>query len=167
VAFGLVDQARSLNLVNAFAAAQPNWALPATSALFDNGSQQSVGYWPLAGLAFRGVGLNAIAASAATSIRTAALATNRAWPFTTGNAGQLILLESFTIPTWLGLPTTTTTAKATTTTSKKKANTRKKTTTTTAKATTTTVKPTTTTVRTTTTTTTTTLLPIPLPGSVL
>ena len=163
VAFGLVDATRATGLINAFFGAQPNWALPAASALFDNGSQQSVGYWPVAGLAFRTVGLDTVAASAATSIRAAALQSNRAWPFTTGNAGQLILLESFTIPTWSGVTTTTTTTtttrptttttRPTTTTKPPRKSTKPTTTTTTAKpTTTTTMRPTTTTTRPTTTT---------------
>ncbi|MDX6202210.1 MAG: hypothetical protein QOJ83_1710, partial [Frankiales bacterium] len=53
-----------------------------------------VGYWPVVGWGLLRTGQPGQAASAAASIRTAALSTGRAWPFTTGIAGQLILLEA-------------------------------------------------------------------------
>jgi hypothetical protein len=109
VAFGVAEVARSAALINSFAASQPNWALPAATALYDNGSTQPVGYWPVAGLGFRGVGLTDVASRAAESIRSAGVAANRAWPFTTGTAGQLILLESYTVSTWATATTTTVT----------------------------------------------------------
>jgi hypothetical protein len=161
VAFGVAETQRSSGLLSSFFAAQPNWALPAATALFDNGTQQQVGYWPVAGLAFRNVGMTTVSANAAGTIRSAAITANRAWPFTTGNAGQLILLESFTIPVWAGVTTTTTVRPTTTTRAATTSTTRPRTTTTTRPATTTTTRTTTTT---TSTTTTTTLLPVPLPG---
>lgn len=158
VAFGLVASDRAGGLVNSFAAAQPNWAFPDALALFDSGNQERVGYWPVAGLAFRDVGLLTTATNAAMSIRTAAVGAGRPWPFTTGNAGQLILLESYAVPQWASAATTTTSAKPTTTTTQKPAKAK---TTTTRPRTTTTAKPTTTTRVTTTTTTTAPLLPVP------
>ena len=71
----------------------PLWDQPAATDVF-NGSPSTVGYWPVAGWGFLATGSSSRAATAATNIRTAALATNRAWPFTTGNAGQLIVLEA-------------------------------------------------------------------------
>ena len=134
VAFGMVDPSRAAALAQLFTVSQPNWAKPLDVALFDSGTQ-TVGYWPMAGLGLRLAGNPAGALGTAT-IRAGSMTTGRAWPFTTGNAGQLILLESsgWTPPT---LPTTTTTtSKPTTTTAKP--------TTTTAKPTTTTARPTTT-----------------------
>ena len=71
----------------------PLWDQPGATDLV-NGSPATVGYWPVAGWGFLASGSAARAATAATHIRSAALTTNRAWPFTTGNAGQLIVLES-------------------------------------------------------------------------
>jgi hypothetical protein len=62
---------------------QPSWADPAVA-----------GYWPVVGWALLHVGERTAALQAASSIRSGALAAGRAWPFTTGNAGQLIVLES-------------------------------------------------------------------------
>jgi hypothetical protein len=93
VAFGLVTGSRASALVTRFAQEQPLWDQPAATALFDSGPQP-VGYWPVAGWAFDRVGKSARAAQAAASIRSAALAVARAWPFTTASAGQLIVLET-------------------------------------------------------------------------
>ncbi|HKN41219.1 MAG TPA: hypothetical protein VJ456_19135, partial [Acidimicrobiia bacterium] len=139
VAFGLVDGTRSPTLLTKLNTAQPNWHLPAATALFDNGATQTVGYWPVAGWAFNAIN-SAVSAGAALDIRAAALSAGRAWPFTTGNAGQLILFETnYSLPlatsTTTGTPSSTT---STTTTTVKPA---------TAQATTTTIKPTTTTAK--------------------
>jgi hypothetical protein len=101
VAFGIVDSSRSNTLVARFAAVQPKWALPLATALFSGGQLANVGYWPAAGIAFSKV-RNSAAPAAVRSIRSAALTSGRAWPFTTGNAGQLIVFASF------GTATTTT-----------------------------------------------------------
>jgi hypothetical protein len=153
VAFGLVDSTRAPSLVTKFNTVQPNWALPAATALFSSG-QGIVGYWPAAGLAFNAVN-NAVGTTAVGTIRSGALAANRAWPYTTGNAGQLILfLTSYSLPLAQAPSTTpsttTTTAKRTTTTTRSSPSTTR----TTAKPTTTTTAPksTSTTARTTTTT---------------
>jgi hypothetical protein len=97
VAFGLVDPVRSRNLMSRFATSQPKWASPGEIALFTGGSQERVGYWPIAGLGLYRLGSSS-AASAVSSIRSAALSAGRAWPFTTGNAGQLILFEAYSLP---------------------------------------------------------------------
>jgi hypothetical protein len=54
----------------------------------------TVGYWPQAGLALVRTGQTAQAATAATAMRGAAVAAGKAWPFDTGVAGMLVLLES-------------------------------------------------------------------------
>ncbi len=91
VAFGLVKGSRATQLMARFDAAQPNWDRPAATATFAGGPGP-VGYWPVAGWAFDRTGNTNRAAVASTRIRAAALAANRAWPFTTGIAGQLIQL---------------------------------------------------------------------------
>jgi hypothetical protein len=93
VAFGLVTGTRATALVNRFAVEQPLWDSPAATASFDSGLQP-VGYWPVAGWAFGRVGQSARALQGAASIRTAALAATRPWPFTTASSGQLALLET-------------------------------------------------------------------------
>jgi hypothetical protein len=92
VAFGLVDPTRDVGLMTRFTTSQPKWAQPTSTALFSGGATDLVGYWPVAGLALRRVAKDPSAALL--SIRSAAIASNRAWPFTTGNAGQLILLQA-------------------------------------------------------------------------
>jgi hypothetical protein len=124
VAFGMVDAPRAGALAANFTAVQPNWAKPLATALFDAG-MQNVGYWPVAGLALTLVG-NVAGALGATTMRTAALSSGRAWPFTTASAGQLILLGSSgwtppTAPSTTTSTTTTTTSKPTTTTTTKPA----------------------------------------------
>jgi hypothetical protein len=97
VAFGLVDATRAQSLVTKFNTSQPNWHSPQATALFSGGTA-SVGYWPVAGYGFSAIS-SPLAATAPLDIRSAALATNRAWPFTTGNAGQLILFQlGYTLP---------------------------------------------------------------------
>ncbi len=96
VAFGLVDSPRQADLMRRFVSAQANWALPTATALFRGAGTQPVGYWPIPGLGLYRVG-NSLAGPAVGTIRSAALVTGRAWPFTTGIAGQLILFEGFTL----------------------------------------------------------------------
>jgi hypothetical protein len=147
VAFGLVDSTRSQSLLTKFNTSQPNWHLPAATALFSGGNA-AVGYWPVAGYGFSGIG-SPLATTAPVDIRSAALAANRAWPFTTGNAGELILFQlGYTLPFAGAAPppptTTTTTVRPATTTTARPATTttaRPATTTTTARPTTTTRRP--------------------------
>jgi hypothetical protein len=90
---GVAPASRSAALLDSVDADHPQWDQPAATDV-SNGSPTTVGYWPLAGWGFLKDGSSERAATAATNIRTAAIATGRAWPFTTGNAGQLIVLES-------------------------------------------------------------------------
>jgi hypothetical protein len=85
----LVPQARAGSIVGTFQSSFPQWSNPAAFA-----NDASVGYWPTVGLALANVGQASAAHAAWTSIRTAALSVNRAYPFVTANAGQLILLET-------------------------------------------------------------------------
>ena len=93
VAFGLASGTRPAALMSRFAATQPNWALPRVIVSFRGGSQDTVGYWPVAGSALYRVN-SALASAGVTTINAALGGTNRAWPFTTGNAGQMILYEA-------------------------------------------------------------------------
>jgi hypothetical protein len=92
-AYGVSDSARTSSLVADFVRAQPRWDEPAASAAFNSGVE-TVGYWPVAGWALLRAGQTDAALSAASSIRAAAVAVGRVWPYTSGNSGQLILLES-------------------------------------------------------------------------
>jgi hypothetical protein len=83
VAFGLVTGSHAQQVVQHLASSHPEWD-----------SQ----YWSVAGWAFQAVGLDSTAQTAAASIEAVAKQSNRAWPFTTADAGQLILLESGGFP---------------------------------------------------------------------
>jgi hypothetical protein len=91
--FGLADPARASALLSTVTAAHPQWGQPQATDV-SNGTPAPVGYWPVVGWGLLRAGQTGQALTAAASIRTAALGTSRAWPFTTGNAGQLIVLES-------------------------------------------------------------------------
>jgi len=93
VTYGLSTGTAAQSLVTRFTTAQPNWATPTATAVFTSGPS-TVGYWPAAGLALVQTGQTTQAAAAAASIRTAAVAAGKAWPFDTGVAGLLVLLES-------------------------------------------------------------------------
>jgi hypothetical protein len=94
--FGLTDPWRAAVMMGRFASAQPNWDQPTGTARF--GGEQvhfdTVGYWPVAGWGFVKVGDTGRASLAAQHIRTAALAADRAWPFTSATAGELIVLQT-------------------------------------------------------------------------
>jgi hypothetical protein len=94
-AYGEADPARAAAIMATFASAHPNWDQPRATVSYWDGtvSPHAVGYWPVVGWAFLRVGDTARAQKGAANIRAAALASNRAWPFTTGNAGELINLE--------------------------------------------------------------------------
>ena len=93
VAFGLATGSRAQAVMARFSQHQPTWDTPTATALFDTGPKP-VGYWSVAAWAYGRTGQAARATQAATSIRAAALNAGRAWPFTTGDAGELVTLES-------------------------------------------------------------------------
>src|SRR5205085_9805308 len=95
-ALGLAARSHVRDLVSHFRAAHPNWNRPTQTARYDSGPS-SVGYWAPAGWAL-GTVEPRLATVAARSIREAALATQRAWPFTPSDSGQLILLETWNVP---------------------------------------------------------------------
>jgi len=93
VAFGLTTGSRARSLMTQLDNTHPQWDQPTATETFASGPGP-VGYWPVAGMAMSRVGQSARASLAADRIRSAAIGAGRAWPFTTGNAGQLIQLES-------------------------------------------------------------------------
>jgi hypothetical protein len=93
VTFGMTDQARATDLMTRFNAAQPSWALPAATALFSGGTQ-TAGYWPEASFGYAELA-SPIAPTSVASIRSASITAQRAWPYTTAIAGQLILAEAY------------------------------------------------------------------------
>jgi hypothetical protein len=93
VAFGLAGGDRGTRIMDRFRHEQPDWSKPANLAHSRAGSKPT-GYWAVAGWALLQVGSTAESHAAAASIRAGALAAGRAWPFSAGDAGQLILLES-------------------------------------------------------------------------
>jgi hypothetical protein len=109
VAFGLVDPDRSTTLMSRFLAHQPTWAQPASMALVD-GELRAVGYWSPVGWALLRVGKVDLAADGARSIRAGADSAGWAWPFTSADAGELIVLESGAPPAAAD-PAITTSAK--------------------------------------------------------
>lgn len=92
IAFGLVEGSAAADLFARFDAAQP-WDTPTATTMYPWGAGR-VDYWPVGGLAAARAGNPARARAAAASIRSAALAANRFWPFTTAEAGELILLQT-------------------------------------------------------------------------
>jgi hypothetical protein len=97
VAFGLVGGERANYLIRRFAAAQPNWDLPAENARFDSGVAP-VGYWAVAAWAFSRVGDLRRAGVALARMRANARAIDRAWPFTPADAGQLLAVTGIGRP---------------------------------------------------------------------
>ncbi|MCW3044573.1 MAG: hypothetical protein JWL57_2731 [Actinobacteria bacterium] len=93
VAFGLAGGDRGTRIMDHFLHEQPDWSKPAALARYRAGSK-ATGYWAVAGWALLQTGSTAESQAAAGSIRAGALAAGRAWPFSAGDAGQLILLES-------------------------------------------------------------------------
>jgi hypothetical protein len=93
VAFGLASGDRATRIMDRFRQEQPEWSKPATLARYDTGPRPT-GYWAVAGWALLQTGSTAEGQAAAGTIRAGALAAGRAWPFSSGDAGQLILLES-------------------------------------------------------------------------
>jgi hypothetical protein len=100
VALGLADPSRASDLMSHFDAAQPNWDQPTSTANFFDGViyTETVAYWPVAGWAFYQVGDAERSQLASSRIRSATLAADRAWPFTTGTGGALINLEAGGLP---------------------------------------------------------------------
>ena len=82
IAFGLSDPSRTGELLAHFTSAHPAWDDPSSAT----------NYWPVAGWAFDAGGEASAASSGASEIRAAAMSASRAWPYTSGTAGQMIVL---------------------------------------------------------------------------
>jgi hypothetical protein len=93
VAFGVVDASRAPALLQTFATQHPEWSSPTAATTID-GKPGAVSYWPEVAWAFRRIGLGASADDAVATIRAAALAASRAWPFGTADAGALVVAET-------------------------------------------------------------------------
>jgi hypothetical protein len=97
VAYGLVPSARARHLVDAFISAEPDWAQPTAKADFlTSGSVElePVGYWPIPAIDLSVIRQFARSYSAVALIQGAAEQTNNAWPYTTADAGLMIIAES-------------------------------------------------------------------------
>lgn len=93
VAHGLATGEKADMLMNRYAEAQPNWDNPSASAQYYNGVRR-VDYWPHVGLGFLKAGQVDRACRGVRNIRTAAVNSGRAYPFTPGHAGQIIMVMS-------------------------------------------------------------------------
>jgi hypothetical protein len=97
VEWGAVPAGRARALVSTFESRHPNWASPDAKAEFLAGAseiRQQVGYWPMVGVAYDVAGERAAATSGVTEILSTAARVDYAWPFTTGNAGDTIMVLS-------------------------------------------------------------------------
>jgi hypothetical protein len=92
VAFGLADT-RASAITSHFGGLHPYWDEPAATWTA-NGQTHAVEYWPVAGWAFAKAGSSTQVGLGSASIRSGALSSSRAWPYTPGIAGQLIVLTS-------------------------------------------------------------------------
>lgn len=102
VTFGLADPARASALMTKFVQMHPSWARPTATDLVE-GSARVVGYWPVVGWGLLRVNQRGPATAGAASIRAAADAAARAWPWSVAEAGELIVLDSGTLPAVLTL----------------------------------------------------------------
>jgi hypothetical protein len=93
VAHGLATGEKADTLMNRYAEAQPNWDNPIAMAQYYNGVRR-VDYWPHVALGFLRAGQVDRACRGVRNIRAAAIAAGRAYPFTPGHAGQIIMVLS-------------------------------------------------------------------------
>ncbi|MHB1843584.1 MAG: glucosidase family protein [Deltaproteobacteria bacterium] len=85
----VIDAGVAAGLAATFLSTWPTWDAPLDSL----GDAGSVNYWPIVGLGLRFAGMASAEAAGEASIREAGLDAGRAWPFTTGVSGELILVE--------------------------------------------------------------------------
>jgi hypothetical protein len=91
VAFGLVPQKRATTLLARIKALHPELAEPDAPMPGGDGTER-VGYWTWAAAAWLAVGDRAEADRLLTAVDSAAASSGRPWPFTTGNAGQVLVV---------------------------------------------------------------------------
>jgi hypothetical protein len=91
VAFGLVPQQRAIGLLGRIKALHPELDSPDAPMPGGNGVDR-VGYWTWAAAAWLAVGDRAEADRLLSAIDSSAASAGRPWPFTSGNAGQVLVL---------------------------------------------------------------------------
>ena len=96
IAYGLAAPAQVVSILAQLKRMQPRWTELGQSASVDSHGvvSRSVGYWPVAGWALIVAGQRDRALNGAAVVSAVAAARQRAWPFTTGDAGELIALKS-------------------------------------------------------------------------
>jgi hypothetical protein len=93
VAHGLATGEKADTLMNRYAEAQPNWDNPNAMAQYYNGVR-TVDYWPHVAMGFLRAGQVDRACRGVRNIRAYAVGKSRAYPFTPGHAGQIIVVMS-------------------------------------------------------------------------
>jgi hypothetical protein len=91
VAFGLVPQKRATSLLARIKALHPELGEPDAPMPGSNGAER-VGYWTWAAAAWLAVGDRAEADRLLSAVDSAAASSGRPWPFTAGNAGQILVV---------------------------------------------------------------------------
>jgi hypothetical protein len=96
IAYGLATPAQIASILAQLKRMQPQWTELGQSSSVDSHGvvSLSVSYWPVAGWALVVAGQRGRALSGAAVVSTVAAARGRAWPFSTGDAGELIALQS-------------------------------------------------------------------------
>ncbi len=92
VGLGAATPAQASELTSEVVNQDVLWDDPTAMTSFRGSSPSAVGYWPGIGWAFDMVGDTAMAQVSASRIQAAASAVHDAWPYTTEDAGQLIVL---------------------------------------------------------------------------
>ena len=89
-----IHPTRAADLMNTLTSTWPEWNRPGFKPSFGRTAGTSsglIGYQPMVGVALTEVGLTSQATAGVTNINDYALAKARKWPFTVGNAGQILL----------------------------------------------------------------------------
>jgi hypothetical protein len=92
-AYGLTEPEVAAQLLSHLDSAHPEWHRPDQPSSFSSG-RRPAGYWALVAWAFQRGGRPSLGTQAASDISQAADASARVWPFTTMDAGELLLAES-------------------------------------------------------------------------
>ena len=97
VEWGAVPASRSAALMAKFTAMQPEWSDPTAMANYLNGSTvqpAKVSYWPSAAIAYNSVGDTGLASSGLSTMLGSAASVHYSWPYTTGDAGEVVVAAS-------------------------------------------------------------------------
>jgi hypothetical protein len=93
VGLGIATAAQGVELMSEIAKSVGLWDAPTATSIFRGSTTPSVvGYWPGIGWGFDAIGNTSAALNSASSIEAAASAAQNAWPYTTQDAAQLIVL---------------------------------------------------------------------------